>query len=109
MRHVSAGTIEEMIDHLLRATAQAHFLHTLTVDEALVMLRERRDQLRKLLAAHTAGVQPGAQELLLEYFQLRLVAELAWSERAIAVLQNCRDHSEQQTGPGDQPELPETY
>jgi hypothetical protein len=104
MRRVSASTIEELIDHLLRETAQAHFLHTLTADEALVMLDQQRDQLRRLLSAHPAQAQPGAEELLLEYFQLRLAAELAWSERAITVLQRRSKQSEKQAGYHSQPE-----
>lgn len=96
MTRVSTGMIEQTIEDLLRETAQAHFLHTLAPEEALVMLRERRDQLRRLL--QNSSLEQPVSSLLLEHFRLQLTAEITWSERAIAILQSQEEHQRKQDG-----------
>jgi hypothetical protein len=88
MTHTLAES--EMVEQLVtlwRETTQAHFLHALAVPEALVVLRERRERVQSLLPLSSGQEQHPCTALLMDHFQRMLAAELAWIERAIAVLQ----------------------
>lgn len=99
---VHAERVERPLAELLQETTQAHFLHALAVPEALVVLRERHERIRDLLQLERGQEQHPCAALLLNHFQLMLVAELAWIERAIAVLQESRSSSnpEENVGSG---------
>ena len=86
-RTFAGSEVVEPLGVLWQETTQAHFLHALTVQEALVVLRERREWIRGLLALPSGQERHTCSALLMDHFQLLLAAELAWIERAIAVLQ----------------------
>lgn len=73
---------------LLRETAQAHFLRTLAMPDALAALRERRDIARRLLAHLGEEPEPHAAVslLMLDHYRALLEAELAWIDRVVAIL-----------------------
>jgi hypothetical protein len=77
----------EPLAALWQETTQAHFLNALTVPEALVVLRERRERIHHLLPLAGRQQRHSCSALLIDHFQLVLAAELAWIERAIAALQ----------------------
>ena len=87
MMSVHSEMVEQPLVELLQETSQAHFLHALTVQEALVVLRERCERLRCLLQLFSGQEQHAGSTLMMDHFRLLLAAELAWIERAIAVLQ----------------------
>lgn len=78
--------IEQSLAELLQETRHAHFLHALTAPQALIALRERRNQLQRLyqLCGET-GYAPCAA-LILDHLHVLLATELAWVEQAIALL-----------------------
>ena len=92
MMSVHSEMVEQLLAELLRETKQAHFLHSLAAHEALVVLRERRERLRCLLQLPSGQEQHTCSALLMDHFQLLLAADLAWIERAIAVLQGSGSH-----------------
>jgi hypothetical protein len=100
---VHAERVEQPLAELLQETTQAHFLHALAVPEALVVLRERHGRVRDLLQLDCGQEQHPCAALLLDHFQLMLVTELAWIERAIAVLQARRSsiNPEENVGSGE--------
>ena len=87
MTNVHPEMVEQPLIELLRETAQAHFLHALAADEALAVLHERRERLLCLLQLKSGQEQHPGSALLMDHFQLRLLAEMAWVERAITALQ----------------------
>lgn len=86
-RTLAESEMAEPLVTLWQETTQVHFLHALAVPEALVVLRERRERAHSLLPSSSGQKQRPCSELLMDHFQLMLAAELAWIERAIAVLQ----------------------
>lgn len=86
-RTFAGSEVVEPLGALWQETTQAHFLHSLAVHEALIVLRERREWIRGLLPLSSGQKQHPCSVLLLDHFQLVLAAELAWIERAIIVLQ----------------------
>ena len=93
-RTFAGSEVVEPLGALWQETTQAHFLHSLAVHEALVVLRERREWIRGLLPLSSGQKQHPCSVLLLDHFQLVLAAELAWIERAIIVLQGSGSHPE---------------
>lgn len=99
---LSAETAQHALVTLWHETTQAHFLQSLTVSEALIVLQERHERIRSLL-------QPGGEQeqriyslLMQDHFHLLLKAELSWIERAISVLQERGSH------PNEERETPES-
>ena len=95
MMSAHSEMVEQPLSELLQEIAQAHFLHALAVPEALVVLRERCEQIRGLLPLSRGQEQHPYSALLLDHFQLMLAAELAWIERGLAVLQGSGSHPEE--------------
>ena len=96
-RTFAGSEVVEPLGALWQETTQAHFLHSLAVHEALVVLRERREWIRGLLPLSSGQKQHPCSVLLLDHFQLVLAAELAWIERAVAVLQGSGSRSDEGT------------
>ncbi|HEX4202701.1 MAG TPA: hypothetical protein VHZ51_00550 [Ktedonobacteraceae bacterium] len=78
--------VEQPLTKLLQETTQAHFLQTLALQEALIVLQERREHLHNLLQLSNGQEQHPCSALLLDHVQMMLAGELAWTERAITAL-----------------------
>jgi hypothetical protein len=83
----SVEATQQALVTLWKEITQAHFLQSLTIPEALVVLRERREHLHRLLQPDSGQEQHTSSALLLAHFRLLLTAELDWIEWALAILQ----------------------
>lgn len=94
MTNVPAEKIEQSLAELLQETRQAHFLHALTGPEALVVLRERHNQLQLLRQLARETEHSPCAAVILDHLHVLLATELAWVEQAIALLQESESYLE---------------
>lgn len=85
--------VEFPLAALWRETAQAHFLRSLTMYEALAALEKRRDLAECLLSqVHREPVRSRSDDkascMMLDHCLELLEAELAWLDRTISWLQS---------------------
>jgi hypothetical protein len=89
---LSAETTQHALVTLWHETTQAHFLQSLAVSEALIVLQERHERIRRLLQLGGEQEQRICSPLMQDHFHLLLKAELSWIKRAISVLRERSSH-----------------
>jgi len=89
---LSAEITQHALVTLWHETTQAHFLQSLAVSEALIVLQERHERIRRLLQPGEGQEQRISSLLMQDHFHLLLRAELSWIERAISVLREHGSH-----------------